>query len=489
MRLLPCSILLVALAPAFGSCSKAPAAARPNVLVITVDSLRADHLGCYGYERETSPNLDKLATEAVLFERAYSHAPFTAPSHASLLTSLHTKTHGVHAWAETLSPTAHNLAERLSPVGYRTGAFYNHPGMRTSQVMRRFDEVQERFFEEAPITADAFLAWVDGDEQPFAAWVHLWDVHRPYGFRDWNPDYFRGRIEREPNAMTLAYEETRFGTPTPPSTVEMGRTEGAYNLSAQRRAELVAQLGPQRTAADLDYITSRYDGGVWYADQGLGQLLDGLAQRGLLDNTLVVITADHGESLREREPCYFTHDPFLYEETLHVPLLVRLPGAEHAGERVSSLTRHVDIIPTIHEVLDVPLLGDEQGKSLVPAIEGKPQGLTFLLAQTKTKNAKERVARIEPGVEGWLEERVALSDGKYKLIHDVALARWSLFDLTADPKEQEDLSGDPAHADRLASLQEVLRTFGATLPEAGDTTAELSGELEELLTGTGYLGN
>ena len=468
-------------------CADAPEPPRPNVLILTIDSLRADHLGCYGYERETSPNLDALAAESVLFERAYAHAPFTAPSHASLLTSLHIKSHGVQAWAESLTPGAHNLAERLGPAGYRTGAFHNHPGLRTSQLTRSFDEVQERAFEEAPKTVAAVLDWVDGSTQPFAAWVHLWDVHRPYGFRDWQPEHFAERVERPADEMTLAFAEERFGAAPPGFGVQLGRSESTYNLNPVRRSALAQKWGPNHEAANLDYLANRYDGGVWYADRGLGLLVDGLRARGLLENTILVITADHGEALAERTPCYFTHDPFLFEETLHVPLVVRLPGGAHAGARVDSLVRHVDVVPTIHELLDLPLLGDEQGASLVPLLEGGPPGLQLLLAETRTKSAKESGARIAPGEAGWLEERVALFDGHFKAIHDRSAGTWSLYDLDQDPGERVDLAVDPAHSARLASLQEAMRIYEATLPAAGDTSAELTGDLQQLLSDIGYL--
>jgi len=485
----PCALFWLTSLALFAGCSEPAAPPRPNVLLITVDSLRADHLGCYGYDRETTPNLDRLATESVLFERAYSHAPFTAPSHASLLTSLHPKSHGVFAWAEELSPGARNLAERFEPAGYRTGAFYNHPGLRTSNVTRGFDEVQERYFEEAPKTAAAFLDWVDADAQPFVSWVHLWDVHRPYGYRDWTPDFYADHIERAPDAMTLAYAEDKFGSPVPPATIETGRTEAAYNLNVGRRETLTRQIGEERATANMDFIQTRYDGGVWFADQGLGQIIDGLRERGLLDSTILVITADHGESLTERDACYFTHDPFLYEETLHVPLIVRLPGAKYAGTRVSELARLIDVVPTLHELADVALVGDEQGHSLVPQMAGQPSEGAVLLAGTRTKNAKETVQRIEPGQPGWLEQRVAISDGHHKAIHDVEADVWQLFDLDADPGEVHNLAVDPAFAKQLAHLQAIAEKLSTSLPAAGDTTTALAADLEQLLISTGYLGN
>ena len=469
-------------------CSDPPAKPRPNVLVITVDSLRADHLGCYGYERATSPNLDRLATESVVFENACTHAPFTAPSHASLLTSLNIKSHGVHAWGEALADNAHNLAERLEPFGYRTGAFYNHPGLVTSNVTRGFDTVSERTFEEAPRTADDFLQWVDqGGEQPFATWLHLWDVHRPYGYRDWTPDFYAERVERDELGLTLAYEETRFGQPTPPTTVEFGRTEAHYNLNGERIGPLLQGKSRAQLRTDLEYVSTRYDGGVFAADAGVGLIIDGLRARGLLDNTLLVITADHGEALLERDACYFTHDPFLYQETLHVPLIVRFPNGEYAGTRIADLARHVDVIPTIHQVADLAMLGDEQGRSLVPVVAGTNHDRALLLAETKTRSAKETSAKLEPKQPGWLENRVALTDGHYKLIHDRSANTWQFFDLSVDPNERQNLANEASHADTFSQWKALLASYQAAWPEAGDTSAVMNADTENLLGTIGYL--
>ncbi|MCZ6596191.1 MAG: sulfatase, partial [Planctomycetota bacterium] len=310
----------------------------PNVLLITVDTLRADRLGCYGYGRDTSPALDRFAEEGVLFERAYAHAPFTAPSHASLFTSLYTDGHGVKNWGYRLDPQAVSFAERFAAGGWRTGAFYNHPTLRSCDLERGFQTVRRRYFEMAEDSIGDLLEWIDSPTEPtkkgapFAAWLHLWDVHRPYAYRDWSHELLRDKVARE--AMQFRYEETRFGTN---DDVAVGRTEQFYNLSSTRRERLADEQGLD--GDDWAFIGDRYDGGVWYADRALGRLFDELRSRGVLDDTLVIVTSDHGEALTEREACWFTHDPFLHEETLHVPLIVRFPGGEHAGRRVDRLVR------------------------------------------------------------------------------------------------------------------------------------------------------
>ena len=471
--------LLAALLAALASCGGGD---RPSVLLITVDTLRADRLGCYGYGRDTTPNLDRLAEESARFTKAYSHAPFTAPSHASLFTSLHIASHGVYAWDEALDSEAAPMGERFRDAGYRTGAFYNHSGLKKTEITRGFEEVQLRYFEEADRTVDAFLAWLDGGEGPFAAWVHLWDVHRPYGFRDWRAKFLRDKVDR--GSLTLAFAEDRFGEPW---DVRVGRNESFYNLHPGKRAQPKRIGDETRLLVEGDYrhISDRYDGGVAYADRELGRLFEALRERGVLDDTLLVVTSDHGESLTERDACYFTHDPFLYEETLRVPLIVRFPGGRFAGRVSDELARGVDVLPTLLEVCDLPGNGREQGRSLVPVLAGRDAGAYPIYAQTQTRSAKERDERRREGP--WLEEREAISDGRDKLIHDVELDRWSFYDLERDPGETHNLIDEPLLKRRIDRLRVALAEFH-NLPRAGVTIIDRDAEDQQTMEHLGYVG-
>ena len=476
----------VSLLASLAACGPArPIPSGPSVLLVTIDTLRADRVGAYGGARELTPWLDSLASEGVRFERAYSHAPFTAPSHASLLTSLLTPSHGVLAWAEQLDPTIETLADRFDRAGYRTACFYSNPGLRTSGIPARFDHERQFFFETAEVTAEAFFGWLDGERGPFCAWVHLWDVHRPYAWRDWRPEWLRERIgEREPGF--LAYGEELFGDPP---SLAVGRDEAHYNLNPEKRADPQVIGGRKRLLdqADLDYIADRYDAGVRFADRGLGLLLDGLRSRGLYDDTLLVVTSDHGESLLERPSCYFTHDPFLFEETLRVPLVLRLPGGAHAGRVVEALARGVDVLPTIYEVARVAPAGGEQGHSLLGRIRGDDDTGYLLHAQTQTKSAKERNAKAAEGE--WLEHRTVLFDGRYKLLHDHGAQRFELYDLEADPSEREDRAADPALTAELARLREAYEALEAGLPRAGRSGGEVDPAMTEALRQMGYTGD
>jgi arylsulfatase len=477
---------LLLLALPFQGCGRTAADERPSVLLVTVDTLRADRVGCYGYGRQLTPHLDALAAEGVRFERAYSHAPFTAPSHASLLTSLLTPSHGVLAWNEELAPEAVTLPERFGAAGYRTAAFYNNPGLATSKMTRGFDLEQRFFWETADRTLDAFFGWLDGSGRaPFCAWVHLWDVHRPYAWRDWRSRWLVEKIGRRQPGF-LAFGEDLFGQPT---SLAVGRDEAHYGLNPDKRAQPQVVGDTQRLldGADFAYLRDRYDAGVLHADRGLGRLFAGLRERGLYENTILVVTSDHGESLTEREACYFAHDPFLYEETLRVPLVVRFPGGRYAGSVVEPLARGVDVLPTLYEAAGLQPTGREQGRSLIGRIEGRDATEYMLFAQTQTKNAKERSAPKAEGPE-WLEHRAALSDGRHKLIHDLGADSFAYFDLESDPGERQDRFADPSAAAEVERLLAAYRALAASLPRAGGTSREVDADTERMLSEMGYGG-
>lgn len=462
---------------------------RPNVLVLSIDSLRADHLGCYGYQRPTSPAIDALARDAAVFERAYAHAPFTAPSHASLFTSLNVQSHGVTWWDGRIDPGAATMAERFAAAHWRTGAFYNHPSLAPTGIERGFQHVEKRNWEPWRPTVDGFLDWIDREDSAFCAWIHLWDVHRPYGWRDYQAIERSFGVEIDWEPARFPYFEARFGEP---HDTAVGRSEEFYNLdAAERAARRFALGGTQRPLAERDYayIRDRYDGGVAYADDAVAALVAGLSERGLLEDTAVVITADHGEALTERSACFYTHDPFLFEETLRVPLVVRLPGRLGAGSRPAGLARHIDVLPTLLEFAGLPPRAGDQGTSLLGLLSGAAPEPRLLLAETRARQAKESGAKAAAGGPGnaWVEERSALFDGRYKLIEDHSAGTTALYDLASDPGEVRDLSGSPLRVVELERLRRELSKLKATLPVAGSDSAGLDLEALRLLGHQGYV--
>ena len=290
---------------------------RPDVLLITLDTTRADKLGCYGGDPGVSPVLDQLAREGVTFRRAYSHVPVTLPSHASLLTGVLPARNGVHDNGTfTLDAAFPTLAEQYARAGYRTGAFVSAVVLdRRYGLARGFgdyvDEMEGDDLEDvlaevrASVTVDRALSWLGGsDPRPVFAWVHFYDPHSPYQA----PEPFAARFRGKP-----------------------------------------------------------YDGEIAYMDSEIGRLLKGLATRGR--PSLVAAVADHGESLGEhQEP---THAFFIYASTQHVPLLLRYPGALPAGRDVATVVGVSDLMPTLLEISRLPVPQGMDGHSLVPLITGR----------------------------------------------------------------------------------------------------------------------
>jgi len=282
-----------------------PAAAPPNVLLVTIDTLRADHVGAYGYHAGRTETLDRLAREGVLLEDAVVQVPQTRPSHASLLTGLQPYQHGIRDnFSAPLDASHPTLATLLERQGYATAGFVGaYPVSRDSGLDRGFDFFDDPFTgapggglrleqsaRPAGAVVDAALAWLEKtSDRPFFAWVHVFDPHAPYE----PPAPFKERFASAP-----------------------------------------------------------YDGEVAYADQQIGRLLDWLDRSGQAARTLVVVTSDHGEGLGEHGED--EHQLFVYDSTLRVPLLLRWPGRLPAGARVAGQFRSVDLVPTLLALVGAP---------------------------------------------------------------------------------------------------------------------------------------
>jgi len=294
------------------------AAPRPlDVVLVTLDTTRADRLGCYGGNGGASPNLDALARRGVMFRRAYSHVPLTAPAHASLLTGLLPSRHGMHDnGGYVLKEEFATLAEQFVEAGYRTGAFVSAFVLdRRFGLARGFatyeDNVLQGGAEEilaevrGEVTVDRALAWLGAkDPRPLFAWVHLYDPHLPY----------------EP--------------PEPYATTFKGRA---------------------------------YEGEIAYMDAQVGRLLAAVAARGR--PTLVAAIADHGESLGEHQE--LTHSYFIYQGTQRIPFILALPGWIPQGAAVDPVVRGVDLMPTLLEIAGLPVPSGLDGQSLVPLVTGR----------------------------------------------------------------------------------------------------------------------
>jgi len=298
--------------------------APPDVLLVTLDTTRADHLGAYGDARARTPNLDRLAAEGVVFERAITAAPLTLPAHASLLTGRYPFAHGVRNNGNfTLDASAATLATALHDAGYRTAAFVSAFVLdRRYGLARGFDRYDDRLEIErrGGETAAALQAWLDetaADARPFFAWLHLYDPHDPY----------------EPPA-------------------------------------------PFASA----FADRPYDGEIAYDDAVLGGVLARLAARGPRDRAAIVaVVGDHGESLGEHGEA--THGLFVYESAIRVPMLLHGPRFTR-GRRVQALVRTIDLAPTLVDAAGLPPLARADGRSLLPLIAGSETGPESAYSET-----------------------------------------------------------------------------------------------------------
>jgi arylsulfatase A-like enzyme len=326
-----------------------------NILVIAVDTLRADHLGCYGYARATSPNIDALAAESVLCERHISPAIPTHPAFTTLNTGQFSITHGVvaHGGSRDIPRSSPWLPLLLHQHGYTTCAVDN-----LSQWRLDFHRGYEFYIDPTQrralsINADnreinrRVLPWLEQHHRErFFLFVHYWDPHTPY----LPPRAYR----------TLFYK----GDPNDPKHRSLEGME-RHKLGKIWRETWLNQLGPNIT--DAAYVAALYDGEIRYCDEGIGALLARVDALGLRENTVVVLLADHGELLY-RHGIFFDHHG-LYDGNLHVPMMVRHP--QWKPRRIAHLTAHVDFAPTLLDICGAPIPEEMEGTCLTPLLSGE----------------------------------------------------------------------------------------------------------------------
>jgi arylsulfatase A-like enzyme/Flp pilus assembly protein TadD len=342
-----------------------------NVVLVTIDTLRADHLGCYGYGDAATPVLDGIASGGALFESAVAQTPLTPPSHASIFTGQYPNVHGVrNNGGFVLADSSTTLAEVLQQQGWDTAAFVGASVLKKliglnqgfavydDEMPRKDPRLQVREDPERPASSvvDGAIAWLNGQSgKPFFLWVHVFDPHVPY---------------------------------EPPAPF------------------------------DQQFRARPYDGEIAYTDRELGRLFAALSQKAPKDQTLIAVLGDHGESLSDHGE--YTHGIFLYDSTVHVPFLLSGPGVP-AGARVTQQVRTIDLLPTLLELLGGLPPAGVQGVSLVPALEG---------SEVATEPSYHETLFPKMNM-GWAELR-ALRTSRWKYIQ---APRPELYDLAADPKE------------------------------------------------------
>ena len=397
---------------------------QPNVVFITIDTLRADHLGCYGYKQIQTPNIDALAAHSVRLEHAYTPVPVTLPAHTAIFTGTYPTLSGMHDFSgNKLNPSQSTLASILKEHGYATGAVIGSAVLDSRFGLNKgfdfyydhfdFNRLQESNLEEMErpgnVVADVALDWLAKNyKASFFLWMHLYDPHYPY---------------RPPAPYSEQYKDRL------------------------------------------------YDGEIAFADAQVGRLLAFLKAKGLYENTVIVLSGDHGESLGEHGEKF--HGFFVYNATLHVPVILHLPGNETARV-LTELASLTDLVPTVLQVLKTDIPSQVQGRSLLPLIVPKEEGSRSLYAETF-------LPRIHFN---WSELR-SVETEKYQFIQ---APNPELYDLSADPGETHNLYPEKkAVAEELhARLNALIHQYSAD-HELAEKTG-LDPALMERLKSLGYAG-
>ncbi len=437
---------------------------RANVVICVIDAARADHLGCYGYPRNTTPSIDRLARESLVFTQHFCQFPHTRPSTASLFTGQHSDTHLTMGDRELPEGTP-TLAEVLAREGFRTVLFSSNPnaspGMGIGHDFREtYDQSDvdplvggwKKLTSPEPLLR-LFGNWLEKNgRRRFFAYLHFDPPHEPYIQPQWLTALFEGQ---------------------PPPTFRAGR----YEFPVGDEAVLAEYEHPP-----LPLWINLYDAHLRYADYAVGQLEQELRAAGVWEDTLFIVTSDHGEAFGEHG--YVWHGHGVYDELTHIPLLVRLPGQINGGQRVTALTQTIDLFPTICDLLEVPSPETVQGRSLVPLMAGLTDHVNdYVFCRSKGEPPSYLVRNLR-----WA--MILYANGEWR----------SLYDLEADPGQTTNVIDD--YPERAEEMLAAFREFAMAqrrppveflspeaqpipLPPAG--RLEISPETERQLRDLGYL--
>ncbi len=437
--------VLLALAASVSCVTRSVPAPR-NLIVISIDTLRADHLGCYGYERPTSPVIDAFASRGVLFADAAATSPWTLPSHGSLLTGLYPVRHGAHTAKTSVSEQVETLAEWLGGKGFATAAVVNSTYLTRWGLQRGFESffhVRESVRDREPSeVTDEALSWLSGhdrDSRRFFLFLHYYDVHSDYASL---PEYER--------TFAAAYDGPADGT-----TAQMlDHRNGKIRLRQE----------------DADHLRDLYDGGILQLDHQLDRLFRGLDALGITEQSLIVLTSDHGEEFLEHGGVL--HGLTQYQEVLAVPLIVGGPGVP-AGRRIATPASLIDVMPTALEVLEVPIPPELDGISLVATWNVPQAGVPGRVLFSEADFAFDPETRVKA-----LGSKRTARDERYRLHYDVATGLRQLFDLSHDPLEQHDVLVD--RKGEAAALFDQLEVFLRQDPVYAETPQLSADELDRL---------
>jgi arylsulfatase A-like enzyme len=460
---------LTAVLLAFGCGSELPS--RPNIFLLTVESLRPDHMGSYTGERDTTPNLDAFARESVVYEDAHSVTSWTLASHASMFTGLYPTAHGAVESRSRLDGEIATLADLLAQHGYQTAGFASGPYLaRRHNLSQGFE-----YYDDSPATVGTQGGAHDDVTNPSleSAIIHfLFD--RRYKVFD------RYRDPERPLFLFAYYWDPHYDYIPPPPFNTMFVEEGAERIGV-RGYESSGLVTSKISPAELSYVLSQYDGEIRFTDFYLGRFFEVLKKAGLWENSVVIVTSDHGEEFFDHGKK--GHKNSLYSESVHVPLIIKHPRSARTG-RDSRLVSLVDLFPTILELAGAEVPSAHQAMSLLDLDPDPDRSIFFELLSTLYH-------RLTDG-EGFVrddEEWLAVRRGDSKLVVVPADRRIELYRVSTDRGEQEDIAGDePQMVADLQSTLDAFREESRLLAQGGgEEQADLDPEQIERLRELGYL--
>lgn len=439
-------------------------AREPDIVLVTLDTLRADRLGSYGGPALT-PHIDVLASEGVLFENAVSPIPSTLPAHLSIFTSRYPRQLGVLDNETPLGADETTLAQVLRDRGYATAGFVSAAVLNKASGAARgfdtFDSPQQYAQRGAQVSMPRALQWLaQGNRtKPIFLWVHLYDPHMPY-----NPP------------KPFAPPGTPWSTTLP-------------MFSWPALLEVAQSSGGTLPASGLEYALALYQGEVRKTDKWVGKLTDALRERGTLDRTILVVTADHGECFENG--AYFEHSPCLYDGAVRVPLFIRYPAAVPAGVRRRVPVEHVDLAPTILTLAGLPAAPSFSGNPLfgngrqrkthvfVQHPRYSPQAITLL--QTRRQRLKQVAGNTTMPVMA-SSDQYAVRNARWKYL--ITEHSEELYAIRTDAKEEHDVASEQPKI--LQQMRDALKTWREKYPAVEPTAAPLDPATAETLRKLGY---
>jgi arylsulfatase A-like enzyme len=457
---------------------------RPNILLVVIDTARADRFSFDGYARDTSPEIAAAGREGAVYERAYTPAPWTVPAHASLFTGLFPSSHGADSGHLRLDDERLTLAEVLRSAGYRTVAYTENPWVGKDYNFDQGFDTFEEIWRKVPgeggdkgagltnVRIDQWLTWREGNpdarQQPFFLFVNYLETHLPYN----PPEPERFRFLSPPIDMQRVGRMSRFKHPE----------EMKFILG-------VSSLDP----ADLRLLSDLYDGAIAYADRRTGEVIEMLRRRSLLDGTVVVVTSDHGELLGEHR--LLDHKMNVFEQVLRIPMVLRYPAAVKPGQRIREPVLLQDLYPTLlglaaagpapsggsgapagpgpaagREAVPLPGvagLGGDRARGGAAADPRRPEPLIAEFARPVSFLDVMREAAPGRDLSAWDRALVSYRVGDEKL-HWSSDGRHHLYDLAADPSEDHDLGAErPERVRALAAEVEAWLSRPGARPPLG----------------------